>query len=138
TWLRGDVTALDVPDGLVLTESLALQYFGSVAAAHGALMEYGKDRQPLRVTGVIADLPAATHFSFKGLLPMALREAGSTTEYRPADWWSMVTYYSYVLLREPMPAATLAAYFDTFTEQELAGQEVQVRFHVTPLERIYL
>lgn len=138
SWLHGDPSALDVPDGVVLTETLARTYFGSVTAAHGALMEYGKERVPLRVTGIIRDLPSATHFQFKALVSMSVREDASSDEFSPRDWWWRTVYRSYVLLHEPIPEASLVETFNNFAAREFADQEVKVQFHATPLRRLHL
>jgi len=62
--IAGDpATALDTPDGVVITRTIAKKYFGE-APALGKRLEL--DRQfPLRVTAVIEDLPSNTYFNFR-------------------------------------------------------------------------
>src|SRR5690606_20261988 len=68
-WLAGDpATALAVPDGLVLTESLARKFFGHTDVLGERLR--AMDRFEVRVTGVIADLPSNTHLDLSGLLSL--------------------------------------------------------------------
>ncbi len=52
---------LDEPNALVLTESKARKYFGDSPAV-GKTIYY--DTIPLKVTGVLKDLPSDTHFDF--------------------------------------------------------------------------
>src|SRR5690606_32833446 len=61
-WLRGSPEdALSQPGDVVLTESLARKYFGEENPL-GQTMTL-ESRLPLRVTGVIADLPSNTHIT---------------------------------------------------------------------------
>jgi len=53
--VAGDpATALDAPDGLVITRAIARKYFGQDAPLGQSLLINGS---PLRVTAVIQDLP---------------------------------------------------------------------------------
>ena len=135
TWLQGSPAALDVPNGIVLTETLARQYFSSVEAAYGAALHYGKERLPLQVTGIIADLPSSTHFDFKALIAMAVYDDQHPDS--SLDFWN-TSYSSYVLLREPVPLEPLLARFDAFANRELADFDVTVEFNATPLVQVHL
>jgi putative ABC transport system permease protein len=55
-------TALDAPDGLVLTRGMARKYFGQDAPL-GA--ELDVDGHPMRVAAVIEDLPSNTHLAME-------------------------------------------------------------------------
>jgi len=60
--IAGDLrSALDAPDGIVLTRSIARKYFG-VDAPLGGTLELER-KYPLRVTAVLEDLPATTHLN---------------------------------------------------------------------------
>lgn len=56
-------TALDAPDGLVITRAIARRYFGDEDPL-GQTLELDRS-VPLRVLAVIDDLPGNTHFSFR-------------------------------------------------------------------------
>ena len=63
--LLGDAqTALSLPNSIVLTESLALKFFGKRDVV-GEIFE--TERQDYTITGVIADVPANTHWPFQAL-----------------------------------------------------------------------
>jgi putative ABC transport system permease protein len=67
-FIDGDpATALDAPSTVVLTESIAIKYFGSAKAAMGEALQNQQDEQ-IKVTGVIKDVPTNSHFRFDGLL----------------------------------------------------------------------
>ena len=70
-FLRGDrTTALRDLNSVVLTRQEAERYFGSANPIGRTIMvnRYGED-QPLRVTGVLADLPPNTHLDLGMICP---------------------------------------------------------------------
>ncbi|MEP0202195.1 MAG: FtsX-like permease family protein [Halioglobus sp.] len=60
-FLYGDITALDDPIGIVLSESLAQKFFGR-ADVVGELLTLDHEHD-FRVTGVIENIPADSHFN---------------------------------------------------------------------------
>lgn len=67
-FIEGDPsTALDAPSTVVLTESIAIKYFGSAKEAMGEALQNQQDQQ-IKVTGVIKDVPRNSHFRFDALL----------------------------------------------------------------------
>ncbi|MCG8306918.1 MAG: ABC transporter permease [Cytophagales bacterium] len=88
-------TALRDPNSIVITESIALKYFGSENPLGKSISigQYGS----LMVTGVMEDVPVNSHFNFDGLISM-------TTFYavRPNifDYWGYVDFYTYFLVNE--------------------------------------
>lgn len=70
--VRGDKrSVLAAPDGVVLTVSTAVKYFGSVEAAVGGSVFDETDSVLRRVTGVLADVSGNSHLQFDLLLPVA-------------------------------------------------------------------
>lgn len=68
--LEGDGrTALDNPDGVILTQSMAIKYFGNQSALGKTLRKNHKD--DLVVTGVLYDIPSNGHLQFDFIQPMA-------------------------------------------------------------------
>jgi putative ABC transport system permease protein len=64
-------TALNEPNTVVVTESTAKKYFGSVEAAMGKTMECNDERNRLyKITAVIKDIPKNSHFIFNMFLSM--------------------------------------------------------------------
>ena len=62
--VAGDLaTALDAPDGLVITRAIARRYFGDENPL-GQTLEVNRS-VPFRVLALIDDLPGNTHFSFR-------------------------------------------------------------------------
>lgn len=71
--LSGDLaTALHKPRAVVLTETAAKKYFGSVQEAVGKMLQpEGNNNPPFEVTAVCADWQKDSHFSFDLLLSTA-------------------------------------------------------------------
>lgn len=96
-------TALEPVDAVVLTESSAKKYFGSQNPM-GKLLEIDRD-PPLKVSGVIKDIPENSHFHFDILRPLRLRNNDGTRRDINSVWGSY-TYYSYIKLK---PGASIAS-----------------------------
>ena len=61
-------TALDEPNSVVLTKSMAIKYFGDEKEALGKLMVVDGDSISFKVTGVLEDVPHNSHLKFTSLL----------------------------------------------------------------------
>jgi putative ABC transport system permease protein len=89
-------TALEQLDAIVLTESSAKKYFGNENPM-GKLVEID-NRQPAKVTGVIKDLPASSHFHFDFLTPLRFRRNNGSIANFDSDW-GRSTFYTYIKLK---------------------------------------
>src|SRR5664279_2803136 len=70
-WLSGDkATALNEPNTVILTQSIADKYFGSWTSAIGKSLKLDNSLL-LKVTGVLEDIPANTDFPLKVVLSYA-------------------------------------------------------------------
>ena len=68
SFLSGDpATALDNPFSMVLTEKMAVKYFGSGNAALGQSLQ-NLENEEFKVTGIIKDVPLNSHFRFDALI----------------------------------------------------------------------
>lgn len=110
-------TALDNPHSIVIDESAARRYFNSTDVI-GRTLEVGDDNTPLKVTGVIRDMPEQSQFHFSFIRP--IREAYSFNDPADNDWVSNA-YYTYILVQ---PGTTRA-------EVQKDVDEV-VKFHIYP------
>lgn len=142
-------TALNNPRSIVIDESAARRYFNSTDVV-GRTLEINSDNFPLKVTGVMRDMPQQSHFHFSFIRP--LREAYNFNSPGDNDWVSS-NYYTYILVQ---PGATRAeiqkdvnetvnlhigpALQQTFhrsvADLEKAGNHF--RYHLTPLTDIHL
>jgi len=96
----GDIiTALKDPYTVVLTEEMALKYFGEQDPIDEYLeIEYGNTLTGFQVTGVLESIPENSHLQFDFLLPFSIFE----TLYADVDnlWHTPDNYVTYVQLRE--------------------------------------
>jgi len=88
--LHGDpATMLRDPFSIVLTESTAAKYFGEESALGKSLLV--NKEEVYKVTGVIEDVPSASHWQFDFLASLS-----SQPEYTNSDWFnnSLFTYFT--------------------------------------------
>ncbi len=92
--IRGNPhTVLDEPRSVVLTESTARKYFGKEDPI-GKMLHLETDTTYFKVTGIVEDVPANSHFTFD-----LLGSLHTYTRNRFQDnFWVSHSYYTYVLV----------------------------------------
>lgn len=139
--LGNEASALTDPYKLVLTESLAKKYFGENNPLGQSLKIYAYDTTgngaDYEVTGVIADPPENSHFTFNML--GSLSTIKSINEEATQNWWNN-SYHSYLLLDESANAQELEKKFPAFIDQYLGitNDDLFYRFYLQPIESIHL
>ena len=139
--LAGDpASALREPNTVVLTAPTAQKYFGSTDVV-GRNLYMGGDDEPMRVTGVLADIPENTHLRFDLLVSaatMAWLDSNSEGEYN----WKWPEYYTYVQLAPGTDPTTVEAKFPAFIAQHMGAIEQKYgftsRFFLQPVADIHL
>ena len=129
-------TALQDPATIVITESMAKKYFGSTQAIGNDLSVDGK---PMRITGIVDDLPKNSHFSFDFLISMATAETkGSGYDWLFTNWYSN-NFYTYILLPENYNPEKLTARLGDFDRRhhEKDGSTIH-HYDLEKLGSIYL
>ena len=106
--------ALDKPNTMVMTESMALKYFGDENPV-GKLIQLDK-RTDYLVTGVIKDFPHNSHFHFDFI--------GSLVSYQREfdDIWISNNFYTYVLLKKGATQSDLESKFPHLVEKYAGPQ----------------
>ncbi|MDP6416451.1 MAG: ABC transporter permease, partial [Gammaproteobacteria bacterium] len=97
--IHGDLAgALDQPDAVVISKSIAEKYFGTDDAVGESLL-FGREN-PMQVTAVIADLPDNTHLDFEILgsanaafSPIAVQDRSPINQYYGRKSWLTSTYF---------------------------------------------
>lgn len=98
-FIAGDAkTAMKQSNSMVLTETLAMKYFGTTDVLGKGIDVVGGRTTPFVVTAVIADLPDNMHFHFDVMIPFWPDMDISTN-------WGFYNFYTYIKLRE---GATIA------------------------------
>jgi len=142
-------TALNNPHSIVIDESAARRYFNSTDVI-GRTLEIGRNNTPLKITGVIRDMPAQSHFHFSFIRP--IREAYSFNDPSDNDWLSS-NYYTYILAQPGITQAEVQKDVDAVVNlnigrvlQELVHASVadlekagnHFRYPITPLTDVHL
>jgi len=117
TFITGDAkTALNRPDAIVLTESMARKYFGDEDPM-GKIIN-SDNRQDLIVTAVVRDVPRNSHFHFDFLESIVGRQDVQSPV------WYFNDYYTYILLRQgASPKALEEKLFETVKQH--VGPQIQ-------------
>src|SRR5215469_9858947 len=117
-------TALNNPHSIVIDESAARRYFNSTNVI-GRTLEVGSDNTPLKITGVIRDMPDQSQFHFSFIRP--LRE--SWTFDSPGDNnWISSNYYTYILVQPGTTRAEIQKDVDEVVKLHI-GPALQQTFH---------
>lgn len=110
--IEGDTrTALDEPNTVVITESTAKKYFGTVHALGRTIETKDGDKSVLyKVTAVIRDIPDNSHFHFDFLFSM------KNVDYN----WGQITshnFYTYLLLKGGTDYKVFEKNFPTYVDK---------------------
>ncbi len=144
--ISGDsATALVEPNSIVISETMARKYFNDVNPVGKTLVI--NDTNAYKVTGVMKDMPAQSHFTQNFFISMS-----STPESR-SGMWVIDNFSTYVLLRPGSDPKRLVARFDNMLDKYLFPQIQQMlgssrdefnkggnfaRYSLTPLTDIHL
>jgi putative ABC transport system permease protein len=110
-FISGDpATALNEPNSVVITESTARRYFHDEDPV-GKVLKF-ETILPLKVTGVIKDVPGQTHLRFDFIA--SLSSARSLFRGRLPQTWVWNPCWTYVLLADGVTPEQLEANFPSF------------------------
>jgi putative ABC transport system permease protein len=144
--IQGDpATALNLPHSIVISESTARKYFDQTDVVGRDLMLTSDhdSSSAFRITGVIQDIPAQSHFHFDYLLSM------DAVRVSHADYFfALFPFSTYILLQPGTDAQRLEAKFPSWIRKTLAGPDYEYdalekkgyyyRLNLTPLKDIHL
>jgi putative ABC transport system permease protein len=128
--------ALDEPGTVVITESTALRYFGKADAVGQTLTL--DDTHPLKVTGVIKDIPQQSHFHYDFFVSFS-----TTAEYK-ATGWGYAGLHQYLLLKPGTDVKNLENQLtgidikNSFNPSTWTTGDNHLRITLTPLLNIHL
>jgi putative ABC transport system permease protein len=136
-------TMLKAPGSIVLTEKTATKYFpeqsGKLEELINKTLLWGLDPQPLKITGILKDLPENSHLRFDALVSYSTLYAG---EDKGADisWgWSDMRHY--LVLKPGVDPEVLEAKFPAFSDRYFRGDKVSgsvEKFYLQPLKEAHL
>lgn len=125
-------SALNRASTIVISESMAQKYFGDENPM-GKLLQVGPERQ-FEVTGVMEDLPSASHVQFDFLASFA------STHWAEREIWGSANFLTYLLLTDPSAIHPLRRKIAEQMAEARAAGEVYDGFelNLVPLTSIYL
>jgi len=134
--MRGNASAvLRDPNSIVLTETTAKKYFGTIDNAMGKVVEMDKDKQ-LKVTGIAKDIPSNSHLYFDLVVPLS--------NWYKEPWfnvWINNNNFTYVLLDEHANLAQVEKRFPQFMDKYMGDdmKRLGARFSLSlvPLKDVY-
>ncbi|MBL7700232.1 MAG: ABC transporter permease [Chitinophagaceae bacterium] len=136
--VKGDrKTALTRPDAILITEKMALKYFGKEDPI-GKILR--KDVQyPLIVTGVLKNIPSNSHLQFDFIQPMSA--IANVNWDLKNNVWDNFNYYTYIVIDKPLDKAGIAAMnkkIDALYKTHVDPKSISIAFDVQPLADIHL
>jgi len=128
-------TALLAPDEIVITENMAVKYFGEQWAANPALLGqvFSLNNQfDFKLAGVVKNVPALSSIQFDFLLPLDYLFKSDEWSYK----WNSNNYHTYLQLK---PGTDMAA-FARKIEHKLTdyNKEIKDILQLQPLKAQYL
>ncbi|MDJ1492586.1 ABC transporter permease [Cytophagaceae bacterium DM2B3-1] len=135
--VKGDVrTALNRPDGILITERMAQKYFGQEDALGKTIRKDNQDE--FVVTGVLADIPSTSHLQFDFILPMSF--LARTNYDLKNNNWNNFDFYTYIQLEDktntsPTSLANLEKRIGKLIEKNIP---LRVDFKLQPVVSIHL
>lgn len=137
-FIKGDAEkAMLNPEGIILTEEMAMKYFGTTDVLEKTIRKNNKD--DFTITGVIANIPANSHLQFDFVQPM--RYLARTSGDLKNNVWDNFNWYTYLKLHEK--AARSESAIDGLDKklQEIYKKNeavLKVGFVLQPLTKIHL
>ncbi len=144
--LKGDAgTALNEPYQIVLSERMARKYFGDRDPVGESLKIFQYDPGQLgaeyKITGVIEDCPANSHFNYNFLFSFNTIEAYDPDLFGHDGWFNSGCY-TYILLKPEAKAGPLQAKLATVLEKHIGSDMKKFRiswsYFLQPLTDIHL
>ncbi|HEY0655878.1 MAG TPA: ABC transporter permease [Chryseosolibacter sp.] len=96
-FIKGDAQhALENPEGIILTEEMAMKYFGTTDVLEKIIRK--NNTEDFTVTGVIANVPVNSHLQFDFVQPM--RYLARTNNDLKNNVWDNFNWYTYLKFHE--------------------------------------
>jgi putative ABC transport system permease protein len=110
--------ALNDPNNIVLTQSVARKYFGSESPIGKTMtLSGGRMNGDYTVTAVMEDIPGNSHFTFHILVPM--HNIFLTKQYQQDDGWGWNNFTTYIQLNEGTSAERAEQKLPDFCQRRL-------------------
>ncbi len=113
-------TALSEPGTIILTKNTAFKYFGDEDPINKVIeFDFGRVQAPMRISGVIEDVPENSHFHFDILCSFKTYEMYATD----LESFSSNNYATYILLPEGYDIKKLNAAIPAFIDRHVGENQ---------------
>jgi putative ABC transport system permease protein len=123
-------TALQEPNSMIVTETMAQKYFGKDDPVGKVLTI--NDTVKARITGIARDVPENTHFRFDFLVCF---------ESMPYKWalntWKTMQFFTYILLDRDYSQIKWEKKLSDFLHKNF-GKHANIKLHFQPIDDIHL
>lgn len=127
-------TALNEPNSAVITSRLAETYFGAANPVGKTLMY--QNSKPVRITGILEEIPENSHFQTELLLSFS--SLNETIPGMLASWDIYEMFYTYILLNENADIQALESKLPEFFQKHAGGDSGLYSLHLQPMLDIHL
>jgi len=109
--VKGDyTTVLEAPNSMIITESMAIKYFGSEDPT-GKTVTF-RDKPDYVITGIAKDVPENSHFHFDFIVQFE-----NYLSPRSLENWGTWNYYNYLLLNDINSSEVIKEKIDKWVEE---------------------
>lgn len=137
-FIKGDSKhALENPEGIVITEEMAMKYFGTTDVLERTIRKNNTD--DFTVTGVIANVPHNSHLHFDFVQPM--RYLARTNNDLKKNVWDNFNYFTYIKLKDKASQSKSAIAALEHKMQAIYKKNepvLKVGFVLQPLAKVHL
>ena len=139
-------TALQQPNSLVLSASLARKLFGAkdddLQSLIGKVVVVQRDSLPYKITGICQDIPGNSHLQFDAMLSYCTLYSGGNGTWKEADYDFLDSdFWHYIQLRKGTDYKVFNAKLEAFSQKYFQGTKVSgsiERFYLQPLSKAHL
>lgn len=135
--VKGDSKkALVQPDGILVTEDVAVKFFGTTNALGKTIKVDNND--VFTVTGILENIPTNSHLQFDILLPMSYNAKTNTDLINKV--WDSFNFYGYFQFKKNTITSQedLDAIIDRINQVYSSRNEFEITFNLQPLKDIHL
>lgn len=128
--------ALANPQSVVITEQMALKYFGQNNAVGKILNFNGK--VDLEVAGVIKNLPSNIHLQFDFVVPISnLTHSGIFFGAKALESWQMDWFWTYLAIPDKSAVSRIAVGLNQLTKEKTKDFN-KAKFYLQPVNDVHL
>lgn len=130
-------TALSAPNQIVITQEMAVKYFGDQDPM-GKVLRF-ENQHDLLVSGVFSELPQNTHLDFDFLVSFATLDNPDVLLPRLKESWIWNPSWTYLVLNDQVAPEDMEAKFHDFVVSHFdESRHDRVKLYLQPLESIHL